>query len=250
MTARATFRITAEDLDIPDRKRKLNERLFVEVAPFYDRITRIMSLDRDRAWKRELISRLPGFERPVCLDVACGTGDLCGLLLGRYREPSIMGVDLSESMLAIARTRFAGTSATFRQGDMLRLPVADESVDVVTAGYALRNSPSLEAFLAEVFRVVKPGGVVAFLEFSRPDLRLQATVYTGLIKLWGGFWSIAFHGDPNVYGYIADSLRRFPARTELHAILRSKGFEMYWKRRRFFGMVENIVVRKPGAGRV
>lgn len=233
-------------LDEPDLKRAYNERLFTEVAPQYDRITRILSFGRDAAWKRVLVARLPALAAPRCVDVACGTGDLAALLRDRYPAARITGIDLTESMLALARERHAGRRIEFEQGDMSRLPDGDGSVDILTGGYALRNAPDLPAFLREARRVLKPGGVAAFLDFSKSDSRARAALDHFLLKIWGGFWGLAFHRDPHVYGYIADSLDRFPARRRLREVFSAAGLTVREGRPRFFGMIEILLADKAG----
>lgn len=233
-------------LATPDRKRAYNERVFTEIAPRYDRITRLLSFRRDASWKKDLIARLPARASPRCLDVACGTGDLAALLRNRYPEARITGVDLTESMLVLARRRHAGARIEFVRGDMGHLPAADGSVDILTGGYALRNAPDLPAFLREARRVLRPDGIAAFLDFSKPDSRVRAALDHALLKLWGGFWGLAFHRDPHVYGYIADSLRRFPARRGLRPVFQAAGLTIREGLPRFFGMIEIIVAEKAG----
>jgi demethylmenaquinone methyltransferase/2-methoxy-6-polyprenyl-1,4-benzoquinol methylase len=235
-------------LEAPDSKRSYNERLFTEVAPRYDRITRLLSFGRDAAWKRDLVARLQARTAPRCLDVACGTGDLAGLLRNRYPDARITGVDLTEPMLALARQRHANGRIEFVRGDMGRLEAADGSVDIVTGGYALRNAPDLPSFLKEVRRVLRPGGIAAFLDFSKPDSPVRAALDHFLLKLWGGLWGLAFHRDPHVYGYIADSLRQFPTRQGLRQAFRDAGLTVREGLPRFFGMIEILLAEKAGEG--
>ena len=233
-------------LKTPDRKRAYNLRLFTEVAPRYDFINRVLSFGRDASWKEKLIAFLPAVSAPRCLDAACGTGDLARLLLNRFPDAHITAVDLTPTMLDIARRRHRGTSIHFVQGDMARLDIPDEHLDLLTGGYALRNAPDLNVFLLEIHRVLKPGGTAAFLDFSRPDSTWMAAIYFALLKFWGGFWGILLHRDPHVYGYIAESLERFPSRSDLHATFKRNGFILKRTRRFFAGVVEIIVMEKAG----
>lgn len=245
MTTKRSLRLDGE-LDSPAAKRDYNERLFTEVAPRYDLITRLLSFGCDGLWKRALIRLLPEAVAPRCVDVACGTGDFVRLLRQRYAAADITGVDLTESMLERARVRLASANVRFVKGDMSRLDVTDGSVDILTGGYALRNAPDLSLFLVEAWRVVRPGGVAAFLDFRRPNSRVMTRLYFFLLKMWGGFWGYVFHGDPHVYGYIAESLMRYPPEARLHEMFVRQGFRLEHTRRPFFGMVEIIVARKPG----
>ncbi len=232
----------------PDRKRSFNTVLFTEVAPRYDTITRLLSFGRDRIWKDRLIAMLPPLREPVCLDLACGTGDLSRRLRKRYPEGRVLGIDRTEAMLARARACCAGANVEFLHGDMERIPLPDESVDVVTGGYALRNAGSLSGVLAEVRRVLRPGGDAAFLDFSTSDHAMVRRWQLRLLKCWGGCWGLLLHRNPNVYGYIADSLALYPARRELASCFRDAGFDVEHRRRFFGGMVEADRLRRNPDG--
>lgn len=248
----APFRLKPrEHLGDPVSKRALNARLFETVAPRYDAITRGLSFGRDRAWKDRLIAALPPFPAPDCLDLACGTGDLAFRLARRYPAGRVLGLDLTPAMIARARAR--GDSqprVRFEVGDLGRTGLPDASFDVVTGGYALRNAGDLDEAIAEVFRVLRPGGVAAFLDFSKPPGRAAQAVERALLKLWGGIWGLALHGNPDVYGYIADSLAVHPDRRELTRRFAAARFQLLMSRTFFFGVVEIRLLRKPaGTGR-
>src|ERR1700758_1899763 len=104
MTDRFVLKI-GDHLEDAEKKKYYNERLFSAVAPRYDFITRVLSFGRDAAWKRALISLLPSYDSPVCVDLACGTGDIAFLLAAKYPRGRIAGVDITERMLDIARHR-------------------------------------------------------------------------------------------------------------------------------------------------
>ncbi len=237
----------AAHLADPDRKRVLNEALFTVVAPRYDAITRLLSFGRDRAWKDRLVAMLPPLDAPACLDLACGTGDLARRLARRYPAGHVLALDLTPAMIALARERGGGDRLRFEIGDMGRTEQAGAAFDVVTGGYALRNAGDLDEALAEVVRVLKPGGVAAFLDFSKPRGRTAQRFEHRLLKLWGGLWGLALHGNADVYGYIADSLARFPDRAALADRYRAAGFHIERTRRFFGGMIELALLRKPAA---
>jgi len=240
---RGRFRLKAREwLDVPERKRVYNERHFAEAASRYDLATRMMSLGRDAAWKRALVGALPGLPHPVCLDLACGTGDVAFLLAVRYPGGVVTGVDLSAPMLAIARERNRFTNVRFERGDLCDLPFPDGSADVVTGSYALRNAPDLRKAVAEVHRVLSPGGVAAFLDFSNPaDSRLRRLQYL-LLRSWCGLWGILLHGTPEIHGYVAESLREFPDRNRLRGIFRENRLEVSTERRFFLGITGWILL--------
>ena len=138
-----------EHLRVPELKRAYNERLFTRVAGRYGFVTLGLSLGRDRAWKRRLVRALPEVARPMCVDLACGTGDITRLLAGRYPDGEVHGIDLTPAMLDLARRRGL-PGVIFSRQDMGQLSFQDESVHIVTGGYALRNAPNLKVALAEV----------------------------------------------------------------------------------------------------
>jgi ubiquinone/menaquinone biosynthesis methyltransferase len=231
-------------LDDAEKKKYYNERVFSEIAPRYNFITRVLSFGRDAAWKRALISLLPSYESPVCVDLACGTGDIAFLLAGKYAHGRIAGLDITELMLDIARQRNTYPNVSFGNQDMGSLDIVSESVDIITGGYALRNAPNLGTVIDEISRVLKPSGVAAFLDFSKPDANIpQKMEYWGL-KIWTGLWGVLLHRNHEVYSYIAESLQRFPDRRHLRNIFREKGFSVIDSRLFFGGITELLVVQK------
>ncbi|NOX53575.1 MAG: ubiquinone/menaquinone biosynthesis methyltransferase, partial [Planctomycetes bacterium] len=230
-----------ERLDKPNTKRSYNRRLFTIVAPAYDFVTRALSLGRDPAWKKRLIEALPPHEAPVCVDLACGTGDLTLKLAERYPRGRIVGLDLNPSMLQIARRRCRFPNVRFEQADVCDLPWPDRSVDLLTGGYALRNAPDLALMLSEVRRVLRPGGVAAFLEFSRPAGRAAGRLEYWVLKSWGSFWGWFLHGDSHVYSYIAESLRRFPDRRRLRTLMNQHDLRRRDSRTFLLGVIELII---------
>jgi demethylmenaquinone methyltransferase/2-methoxy-6-polyprenyl-1,4-benzoquinol methylase len=218
-------RVQKADLADPDRKRDYNRRLFAVVAPRYDAVTQLLSFGRDRAWKRRLVRMLPAATDCDALDLACGTGDILRALSLRYRSGRVVGVDLSAGMVQRARRRRAGGRLLeVVQASIDRLPFEDGSFDVVTGGYALRNAPDLTRVLAEVRRVLRPGGFGVFLDFSRSPHAFFWRLQRRLLRFWGGLWGLLLHGNPEVYAYIARSLEAYPDRLSLATAMRSLGF--------------------------
>jgi demethylmenaquinone methyltransferase/2-methoxy-6-polyprenyl-1,4-benzoquinol methylase len=222
-------------LESPDSKRFYNEQIFSEIAPRYDFITRALSFGRDAAWKTDLIAALPCREKPVCLDLACGTGDLSLLLADKYPQGRITGLDITESMLAIARARSGHAHVAFINQDMNKLKFDPNSADIVSGGYALRNAPDLESTMDEVNRVLKPGGIAVFLDFSKPPARFpQFLIY----------WGVLLHQNHEVYSYIAESLQRFPDRERLRRMFEARGFTVVRSRLYLLGIMELLVMEK------
>lgn len=240
-----TFDLKSRDyLDQPERKRLYNERLFEAVAPRYHFITRALSLGRDAAWKRQLVALLPDLEAPRCLDLACGTGDLTLLVHDRFPGSRVTGLDLTPAMIDLARTRRGADRVTFAVGDMTATGLPDASLDLVTGGYALRNAPDLERALREIHRILRPGGIGAFLDFSKPAHPWGQAITHAVLKTWGGFWGLLVHRNAEVYAYIAESLRRHPDRAAFRRLLGRVGFRELRAKRYYLGLLETIVVEK------
>ncbi len=225
-------------------KKYFNEEMFAVIAPNYDFITRLFSFWQDAAWKRDLIAALPDAPAPQCLDLACGTGDIAFLLAEKYQAGHIIGLDLTEDMLALARTRNTFSNVTFLKGDMGQLEIPVESIDIVTGGYALRNAPDLGQAIGEIHRVLKPGGSAAFLDFSKPNTRWAQKLEYGILKGWTGLWGIILNGNHEVYSYIAESLNAFPDRVSLQRMFEQQGFSIVKSQLHFLGITETLIVQK------
>lgn len=240
-----TFALKFSDYaDQPDKKKFYNEQLFNEVAPKYDFVTKALSLGRDAAWKRHLVKALPKeLTTPRCVDLACGTGDVSRLLASQYPQGTVIGLDLTKSMLDLAQKQSVPTNLSFMQRDMCDTGIKSDSIDIITGSYALRNAPDLGLALAEIKRILKPGGVAAFLDFSKPSFRPLQVVEYGLLKFWGSFWGLVLHENPDIYAYISESLTTFPNRIHLRESMANHGFSITASRRFYFGIMEMLVLR-------
>jgi demethylmenaquinone methyltransferase / 2-methoxy-6-polyprenyl-1,4-benzoquinol methylase len=190
--------------------------MFDAIAGRYDLVNRVMTFGMDVGWRRRAVRqlRLPG--GALVADLACGTGDLCrDLSRDGYRA---VGFDFSLGMLAKATT-----DAPLVQADVLRLPLADRSIDGATCGFALRNVADLTAFFAEIARVVRPGGRISLLEASQPDGPLMraghAVYFRRMVPMIGGLLS-----DREAYAYLPKSMAYLPPVTEMIAAVRDAGF--------------------------
>jgi len=190
--------------------------MFDAIAPRYDLVNRIMTFRLDVRWRRLAVGSLALRRDSLVVDLACGTGDLCRELDAAGLRA--VGVDLSFGMLAAART-----DAPLLQGDALRLPVRDGSVDGVTCGFALRNLVDLVPFFAELRRVLRPGGRIALLEVAEPDnpvLRWGHGIYFGkVVPVIGGLLS-----DASAYRYLPRSVAYLPDPEELCEMIAAAGF--------------------------
>ena len=235
-----------DHLDSPETKRIYNEQIFTEIAPRYDFITRALSFWQDSSWKRDLVDALPARPQPFCLDLACGTGDITRLLARKYPWGDVVGLDITEPMLALARAQNAQGNVQFVNQDMSHLAFDPATADIVSGGYALRNAPDLARTLEGIHRVLKPDGVAAFLDFSKPAGPAAQRLQYWILKIWTGFWGLLLHRNHEIYAYIAESLHRFPDREQLRGVVDGKGFAVVSSRRYFFGFVELLVLKpKP-----
>ena len=234
----------ARQIDSPGKKRDFNQRHFRTAASRYDLATRAMSLGRDQGWKKRLVAILPDHRQPVCVDLASGTGDLIFLLAARYSRCLAVGIDLTVDMVARAKRRGPPANAHFLCQDMADAGFADGCIDIVTGSYALRNAPHLPTALAEVHRILKPGGYAAFLDFAKSSRPGRQRFQYYLLKGWCGLWGTLLHGKPAIHAYIADSLLQFPDRKAYHDILCGNGFEIIHTEIFYFGLLELVLVRK------
>jgi len=226
MTGPATGRATPLDdaLATPEARARYVRRLFATIAPRYDAITVGFSFGRDRGWKDTLVRMAHVQPGERALDLACGTGDIAARLVDAGAH--VTALDLTAEMLQLARVRDArAVSAAWLRGDMLALPVATASQDIVTVGYGLRNVPVLDTALTEIGRVLRPGGRLLSLDFTLPASPLVRRAYLAYLETVGGLVGRALHGDPDTYRYIPASLRRYPGAGGVAARLRALGFE-------------------------
>jgi demethylmenaquinone methyltransferase / 2-methoxy-6-polyprenyl-1,4-benzoquinol methylase len=201
--------------------------MFATIATRYDLLNHLLSGNVDKRWRRIVASTvreklLPAQGRQIVLDVACGTGDLAQTLFENTKA-QIVATDFCRPMLTIAAGKLE-SQVRFIEGDALNLPFSDCSFDVVTIAFGLRNLSSVQAGLREMRRVLKPGGWLAVLEFSKPVNRvvrpLFAFYFTKILPLMGGLIS----GSPSAYSYLPDSVQRFPDQETLLEVMRQAGF--------------------------
>jgi ubiquinone/menaquinone biosynthesis methyltransferase len=209
--------------DSPQSKSRYVKRLFSTIADRYDLITVLLSYGQDRRWKRRLISMAPIRQGTRALDLACGTGDITFGL--QQAGASSVGLDVTARMIAIARGKRPSVQPpAFVVGDMMTLPFDAATFDVVTTGYGIRNVPEITQSLAEIARVLRPGGVLLSLDFDRPPNRFVRAGYLAYLTVVGSALGFALHGDPDTYRYIPESIERYPGSEGVCALTRDHGF--------------------------
>lgn len=209
-----------------DERRALIRRVFESVAPRYDLMNDLMSMGIHRLWKRTLVRRVAHC-RGTVVDLAGGTGDVARLLRGPGRQVTVC--DPSAAMMAVGRARADSAGLQWIEGEAEHLPFADASVDLLTLSFGLRNATQVAAALAEVRRVLRPGGQYVCLEFSRPQPWLAP--FYDLYSRWViPRLGAAVAGQPEAYQYLIESIRRFPDQRELAALMREAGFtDVRWE---------------------
>lgn len=236
----------SEKMDDPDWKKQYNQEHFSIAASHYDKATPLLSLFQDSSWKEYLTSALPDLPAPKILDLACGTGDLCFRAQRRFPDAEILGIDLTREMLILAQQRatIEGPDIRFLEGDIAQLPFPDASFDFVTGGYALRNAPDLVQAIKEIGRVLKSGGMLAILDFAKPEHPALQKFQQCLLAAWGGLWGLVLHGDPKIHSYIGASLRVYPPQSLVIGLLEEQNLFL-WKREKFmFGSIEVLILQK------
>jgi len=205
--------------------------MFDRIAGVYDLMNSAMTAGLHHQWRERAVDRAQVGPGSNALDICCGTGDLALELRRRIgADGRVVGSDFSEPMLELARHKSGeqGLPVEFAWADALELPYGDKSFDAVTVGFGARNLADLDKGLAEMARVLKPGGRLVILEITRPHREPLATFYglwfDRLVPMLG---SVA--GDADAYSYLPESVRSFPEPRDLAAKIDAAGFdEIRW----------------------
>ena len=225
-----------------DSKKEQVRDMFDNIAPTYDRLNHILSINIDRLWRRRVVRLVRRMHPQRILDVATGTGDLAIALARNIGDSKVHGVDLSAQMLSIAREKVAAhglnEQISLAVGDAEHLDVADGSVDVVTVAFGVRNFENLELGLREMHRTIKEGGHIVILEFSTPRSRIFGSIYR-----WYSHKVLPKVGrlisrDGAAYDYLPSSVDEFPAPERFMDMLREAGFKSCKARCQSFGIAQ------------
>ncbi len=230
-------------LNATNKKISYTKQLFSIVAPKYDLINKLMSLNRDQHWKNYLISKISeDREKIIILDIASGTGDIAFQLRKKFPAAHIIASDLSIEMLRQGHQKNRQWCTLCN--DMSEIPIVNSSVDYVTGSYALRNAPSLESVLKEIHRVLRPGGRAFLLDFSLFRNVVMQKIELFILFFWGSLFGIFFHHNAAIYAYIAESLRSFPNRDQLRQMIIQHDFKITEEKLFFFGFIAFVEILK------
>ena len=203
------------------------ERMFTRIAPGYDRMNRIMTGGMDHSWRAYTVAAVAPPAQGRALDIGSGTGDLLAELAAWMPDGLAIGVDFTVPMMQAGLSKLDGyrERAAFIGGDALCLPFPDETFDAITTGFTLRNVTDIPGAFREIWRVARPGCVVACLEVARPR--------SPLLRLWHQIYfervvpllARALGADATAYTYLPQSARQFPPPEALAHIMRQVGWE-------------------------
>lgn len=220
------------------KKEQITE-MFDNIAPKYDFLNHFLSFGIDKKWRRRAIRILMQHSVSNILDVATGTGDFAIESI-KSGAQKVTGVDISEQMLAIGRAKVEamgfGRQIILKKADSEELCFSDNSFDAVTVAFGVRNFENLSKGLDELYRVLKPGGVICILEFSKPKYFPVKQLYSlysfYILPILGRFFS----KDNTAYNYLPESVEKFPDEEEFLAFLIKSGFDKTKQYRQTFGI--------------
>ncbi|MBY0476552.1 MAG: bifunctional demethylmenaquinone methyltransferase/2-methoxy-6-polyprenyl-1,4-benzoquinol methylase UbiE [Chitinophagaceae bacterium] len=215
------------DASSADTKKKQVAQMFDEIAPRYDVLNRFLSAGIDVSWRRKALAKLKELKPKLMLDVATGTGDVAIMAARELQPEKIIGIDISEKMLEGGRVKVSAkgleTVIELKSGDSETINFPDATFDAVTVAFGVRNFENLEKGLSEIHRVLKPGGRLVVLEFSKPLI----PGFRQLCNLYIGFITPRIAGtvsNKKAYQYLNNSIKAFPEGKQFVAVLNKTGF--------------------------
>src|ERR1700761_9474758 len=214
--------------------------MFNNISKTYDFLNHFMSLGIDIIWRKKAINELKKDQPKLILDVATGTGDFAFEALSILKPEKIIGVDISQGMLDIAKQKIAkrGLDSHYevKLGDSEKLPFEADEFDAVTVAYGVRNFENLEAGLADMFRVLKPGGKAVILEFSKPKGFPIKQLYNFYFNYITPTIGKIFSKDARAYSYLPESVAAFPDGKTFTALMDKVGYKNTKHRPLAFGI--------------
>jgi demethylmenaquinone methyltransferase/2-methoxy-6-polyprenyl-1,4-benzoquinol methylase len=216
------------------------EQMFDNIAPAYDTLNHRLSWNIDRGWRRKAIRQLADYHPQQMLDIATGTGDFAMMAARMLAPRQLIGADISEGMMAIGRRKVAEAGLAdiirFEHEDCTALSYADNSFDAVTAAFGIRNFADLDRGLAEMCRVLRPGGHLSIVELTTPvsfPMKQLFYIYSHtVLPVYGRIIS----KDASAYTYLTKTIEAFPQGESMVGILRKAGFSEARFRRLTFGI--------------
>lgn len=221
-------------------KKEQIEKMFDSISGRYDFLNRFLSLGIDIYWRKLMVNRLRKTQPKQILDIATGTADVA-IAMRKLKPDHITGLDLSEKMLEVGRHKVKdkGLSHLIQlvKGDSEALPYPDQSFDAVTVAFGVRNFENLLQGLTEMQRVLKPGGKVVILEFSRPRIFPVKQLYDFYFRYFCPWWGKLISKDDSAYRYLYESVNAFPEGDNFLQVASKAGFSALKAERVTFGIV-------------
>lgn len=228
-------------------KKKQVEQMFDNISGNYDGLNRVITFGIDQKWRKRVVKYVVNTRPESVLDIATGTGDLA-ISFSKFEIPRIVGFDLSEGMLSIARKKVEKNKEAqrveFIQGDSENMPFEDNSFDAITVAFGVRNFETLEIGLAEILRVLKPGGIFVVLETSVPTKFPFKQGYNFHTRYLLPLVGKLFSKDKVAYSYLSESASVFPHGEDFNNILRKIGFKEVKNKPQTFGVASIYLASK------
>ncbi len=235
----------AHDEIVPFKESDLNKKdqvanMFNTIAFKYDFLNRFLSAGIDISWRKKAIRELKMLQPKTVLDVATGTADVALLTHQMIHPEKIIGIDISDGMLAIGRNKIADKKLnniiTLQNGDSAHLPFENNSFDAITVAFGVRNFQLLEKGMSEMLRVLKPGGKLVVLEFSKPTAPVISQFYQLYMNVITPSVGKLFSKNKAAYQYLNDSVQAFPEGPSFLNIMNEAGFTQTYLKKLSFGI--------------
>lgn len=220
-------------------KKEQVEKMFDNISGKYDLLNRILSMGIDQSWRKKVVRSVKNEKPSTILDIATGTGDLA-IAMAKATHAKITGFDLSAGMLEVGRKKVTAEKLDDRiemiQGDAENMPFSDNSFDVITVAFGVRNFENLTKGLDEIYRVLKPGGKFIILEFSQPESFPMKQLYDFYSRNILPKIGKQISKDQSAYTYLPDSVKAFPYGEEMKKILKNSKFVEPFDKKLTFGI--------------
>ncbi len=227
-----------------DKSKDKIEAMFDQIAPTYDKLNHLFTLNIDRNWRKEIVKYLSGekFYPRIILDLASGTGDLTSELLS-FNPEKIYASDISKNMLDIQRRKIVDKRLELVQADALNLPFEENYFDLITIGFGVRNFEDLNVALKEIRRVLRPGGVLVVLEMFRSSgfTSKLFNIYFGKVM---PFFGNRISNSKDAYSYLFNSVENFLSVKDFLAVCKDEGFRCDNSKNNFLGIVNTVYLSK------
>jgi demethylmenaquinone methyltransferase / 2-methoxy-6-polyprenyl-1,4-benzoquinol methylase len=216
-----------------DKKSQVAE-MFNSIAQRYDFLNRFLSAGIDISWRKKAIAQLKEVQPKIILDVATGTADVALMTYEMLHPEKIIGIDISEGMLEIGKKKIEKQglqrSIELQYGDSETINFPNNFFDAITVAFGVRNFENLEKGLQEMLRVLKPGGKLVVLEFSRPRQKGFKLFYNFYMKMIAPKAGSMIAKNKEAYQYLCDSVKAFPEREQFTDLMQKTGFKnIYYK---------------------